>query len=351
MMAIELIRPLAATESDQETINLLSDSARRGAEVVRQLLIFGRGSDAPREVMDVLVVVREILRIVRETFPRNIKVVERIPERLPPSCAHPTQLYQALLNLCVNARDAMAAGGQLSLAAFPTELDEAFVRMNPGAQVGQYLVLSVTDTGTGIEPAIQEKIFDPFFSTKEHGKGTGLGLSTVIGIARSHGGFVAVSSQVGVGSEFRLFLPVAVEAIQPVPGQPQLPVAIEAGAGELILLVDDEAGIRLVLERVLAARGYRVITAESGTEAVEQTRRHQADLRAIVLDMMMPGIDGIAVIKAIREFAPLLPIVGCSGLHTYAAQIEKLDSPGVRFLRKPFPVAELLHALRQLMQA
>ncbi|MBI5688807.1 MAG: PAS domain S-box protein [Verrucomicrobia bacterium] len=349
MMSVELLRPLAVTPSDREVLRLLSDSARRGADVVRQLLLFSRGSDAPSGTLDVAALLKEILRMIRETFPRNLELSGQVPRDLRPVIGHATQVYQILLNLSVNACDAMPDGGKLTIEARNVELDEAFARANPDARVGRFVEIRVADTGCGIPAEIIDRIFDPFFTTKELGKGSGLGLSTVVGILKSHRGFVTVQSEVGDGTEFRVFLPVASSGPNQAPAETG--AATARGRGEKVLLVDDEASIRHVLGRALSDAGYEVLVASNGDEALRQARASSRELRAVILDMMMPGLDGLQVVRQLREFQPLLPIVACSGLDRYRDELAHLQLPGIRFLRKPFTVDVILENLRDGLDA
>ncbi len=349
MMSVELLRPLAVTEPDREVLRLMSDSARRGADVVRQLLLFGRGADAPSETMDLAKVLKEIVRMVRETFPRNIAIASQCPRDLWAVRGHATEIYQVLLNFCVNARDAMPQGGELSIDAANQHVDGALARQNPGAHAGRYVVLRVADTGVGIPADIIDRIFDPFFTTKELGKGTGLGLSTVVGIAKSHGGFVTVSSCEGRGTEFRVYLPVS--EVNQNGATPTSGGASWHGHGEQILVVDDEPAIRQVLSRALSENGYRVLVASNGAEALPLCVQHRTTLAAVVLDMMMPGIDGPQVIKLLREAAPALPVLACSGLHGYAASVEKLGLSRVVFVPKPIEIPRLMEHVRILIDA
>jgi nitrogen-specific signal transduction histidine kinase/ActR/RegA family two-component response regulator len=346
MMSVELLRPLAVRPEDREVIRLLSDSVRRGADVVRQLLLFGRGSEGPGETIEISTVFKEIIRMMRETFPRNLTIGGQISRDVWTVRGYPTQIYQILLNLCVNARDAMPTGGTLNVDACNRHLDAAAVRLQPGAKPGRYVELTVTDTGTGIPAEIVDKIFDPFFTTKERGQGSGLGLSTVLGIAKGFGGFVNVTSRVGAGSEFKVFLPASGDL-----GEATAETKTEAwrGHGETVLVVDDEEGIRMVVARLLIASGYRVLEAANGGNALILARAHRADLRAVVLDMMMPGLDGLQVVAALREFAPDLPIVACSGLDRYRDELVKQGFTRVCFLTKPILADSLRQALRALL--
>jgi CheY-like chemotaxis protein len=288
-------------------------------------------------------------KIIRETFPRNIQVSVDAPRDLWLVMGDVTQIHQALMNLCVNARDAMPEGGRITLAATNQPLDEAFAAMTSGARPGPHVCVSVTDTGAGIPPEIQDRIYDPFFTTKEIGKGTGLGLATVLGIMRGHGGFVRMNSQVGEGTRFELYFPASLESHTEVStNEPALP---PRAAGELILVVDDEAGVRKVIQRILERHGYQVVTASEGGEALAQFARYQKEIRVVITDMMMPGMDGPMVVRLLRQQQPQLPIIGMTGIG------RKADIKGLReedlslLLAKPFGGANLIETLHRILPA
>ena len=248
------------------------------------------------------------------------------------------------MNLCVNARDAMPQGGDLEIRVDSARLDERDARLAPEAKPGRYAVISVRDTGMGIPPQIIDKIFDPFFTTKEQGKGTGLGLPTSLGIVRSHGGFIDVSSEPGGGSRFKVYLPAldAVAEAAELEEQPEPP----AGEGELIMVVDDEEPIRRATQGMLEAFGYRVVTASDGGEACELYREKCDEISAVLTDMMMPVMDGAAVIAELRSLNPLLPIIASSGLAEAGKEEQALNLGAQKFLSKPYTPASLLWALR-----
>ncbi|MBI5766949.1 MAG: PAS domain S-box protein [Verrucomicrobia bacterium] len=347
LVATELLKPIAREAHEREVVQLVGDSARRGAEVVQQLLLFGRGSDTPRTVVDPAAVAREVERMMRETFPRNIAIRSAIPKDLWSMEADRTQLHQVLLNLCVNARDAMPRGGELLLSALNTHVDEAFAARHLGAKPGPHVALGVADTGTGIPAAIVDKIFDPFFTTKPLGQGTGLGLATVLGITRSHGGFISVDTTEGDGARFTVFLPARQSAA--------LQEATEAqwqqlsGHGELILLVDDEPTIRLVTEPALIKAGYRVVTAANGAEALAAFTRAAGEVRLVLSDVMMPVMDGPQLVHALRQLSPAMPIVLMSGLRDLSEDLEKRHGDRLRFIQKPFLIEAALRVVRELL--
>jgi CheY-like chemotaxis protein len=259
--------------------------------------------------------------------------------------ADPTQMHQVLLNLSLNARDAMPGGGILRLATENVELDEHYCRMHPESKPGTYAVISVADTGTGIKESDIPKIFEPFFTTKEIGKGTGLGLSTVAGIVKSHGGFINVYSEAGKGTTFKVHVPALTrtEALTPEERH-ELP----KGNGELILVVDDEMCIRDITKTSLESSGYNVITAGDGTEALSLYAEQKGDIKAVLTDMMMPFMDGAATIRALRKMNPHARIIAASGLASNegAADGVKADV----FLTKPYTAEKLLRALEKVLR-
>jgi CheY-like chemotaxis protein len=264
---------------------------------------------------------------------------------LHPALVDAHQLEGALLNLCLNARDAMPEGGRLEVSATNVSVDEALARANPGVALGTYVRVSVADTGTGIAPEIADRIFDPFFTTKPLGKGTGLGLSMVAGIVKNHGGFVQVESEPGRGAGFRLFFPAVEEKPAPTPPEPVLPSA--DGEGETILLIDDEPVVRTALQMLLQRGGYRVIVAADGREAWEEFDRHRAQITLAISDMMLPDIPGIEVVRELRRRAPALPVVAISGMMASGAFDELLTfEPRIACLAKPVAPAVLLDAVR-----
>jgi two-component system cell cycle sensor histidine kinase/response regulator CckA len=254
-------------------------------------------------------------------------------------------LHQVLLNLCVNARDAMPGGGRLSIFAANVTLDAAFAGANIDAKPGPHVMLQVTDSGTGIPADVIERIFEPFYTTKDVSKGTGLGLSTSLAIVKSHGGFIQVDGSPGIGATFRVYLPAqAAAAMDPArPATAELP----RGHGELILVVDDEAPVRYVTRRMLEAFGYRVALAEDGAQAVAVYTEQKDQIAAVITDMMMPVMDGPATIRALRDMRADVRIIAASGLHGRASEAHASAITSVRhFLAKPYTAGELLTALK-----
>jgi PAS domain S-box-containing protein len=348
LMALPLLRSPLAPEQRNHIIDTLEQSVKRGANIVQQVLTFARGVAVQRVLVQLRHLLREVTRIAEETFPRDIHIRTDVPASLWPFLGDPTQIHQVLLNLAVNARDAMPAGGQLSFTARNVELRDTRQFLDFELPPGRYASVAIADTGTGIPPEIVERIFEPFFTTKPAGKGTGLGLSTVLGIIKSHGGLVEVQSQIGVGSTFAVYLPAA--PVEAAPDRTDPAALLPQGHGELILLVDDEPGILHVSRSTLEANGYHVVTARDGREAVATLSHQGPAVKAVVTDLMMPYMDGLALTASLRKQYPALPVIATTGLlnppneEDRASQLQAL---GVKhLLRKPFQAEELLSVLQ-----
>ncbi|SKA92254.1 PAS domain S-box-containing protein [Prosthecobacter debontii] len=347
MMAIDLLKMRMTDQISQDILATISQSAQRGAEMVNQVLSFARGMEGRRMDVHAHMLIRDIEKIARDTFPKNIQIVTDYHESLWPVVGDPTQLHQVLLNLCVNARDAMPDGGRISVSAKNERLDENYAAMNLDATPGPYLVFHVTDTGSGIPPAIIEQIFDPFFTTKELGKGTGLGLSTSLAIVKSHGGFIRVTSEQGRGSSFSLYLPAREQSGQMV--EEMQVEELSRGRGETILVVDDELTIREITQQTLQAFGYKVLLAADGAEAVTLYAQHKGVVSIVLTDMMMPVMDGPATIKVLRKMTPSLKIIAASGISTQDS-VTRAANEGVKhFVAKPYTADSLLKVLRDCL--
>ena len=347
LMTATLLRESVSDPGSRAMLGTIETCAQRGADIIKQLLTFARGDSSPRVLFPLSGVLNELDRLIRETFPRNIRLQINAPGHLWPVLGDATQIHQALMNLCVNARDAMPTGGTLTLAAENLTLDDAFAAVTPNAKPGTYVCVSVTDTGAGIPPENLDRIFEPFFTTKEIGKGTGLGLASVLGIARGHNGFVRVKSRVAQGTMFELYLPASPETKAAGPGDAAAPPP--RGHGELILVVDDEVSVRRVIQQALERYGYRVITAAEGAAALALFAQHRAEVRAVVTDMMMPDMDGPALVQGLRHDAPRLPILGMTGLAERAV-VKGLDALDLAVvLIKPFVGNEMLAALSRAL--
>ncbi|WP_193198337.1 response regulator [Nostoc sp. MG11] len=330
-------------ERHQQMFKIIETNAKRGAALVKQVLQFARGDKGKRTIVQISHLFLEIEQIVKGTFPKSIEFYTNINPEIWPVIGDATQLHQLLVNLVVNARDAMPDGGTLSLCVENLFIDEHYARINLDAHVGPYLVISVTDTGTGMTSEIVDRIFEPFFTTKEIGKGTGLGLSTVRGIIKSHGGFVNVYSKVGKGTEFKVFLP-AVEAMT-TPLAENLELL--KGNSECILVVDDETKILETTKITLQAFNYKVFTASNGIEAMAVYAQHQDEISVVLMDIMMPSMDGALTIRVLQKFNPLVKIIAISGL---VPDDNLVNSAGVKaFISKPYTTRELLQTLDSIL--
>ncbi len=348
LMSIELLRLELERQEKDEILDTIESSARRGAEMVGQVLSFARGVEGRRLSVQVKHLVRDVAKIASETFPRNIEIRAEVPSNLPPVLGDPTQIHQVLLNLSVNARDAMPRGGTLTFSAQNVVLDDQYAGLSPEAKPGRHVLIQVEDTGTGIPPEILEKVFDPFFTTKEPGKGTGLGLSTSLAIVRSHGGFIRAYSEPGTGSRFRVYLPATESTTEPAP---VADVVLPRGDGEVVLVVDDEASVRHITRQTLEAFGYRVILAGDGAEALAVYASRRTEIALVLTDMMMPVMDGPATIRVLTKMDPSVRIIAASGL-TANGSVTRVANSGVRhFLPKPYTAETLLRTVREVLDA
>jgi two-component system, cell cycle sensor histidine kinase and response regulator CckA len=339
LLAIEL---LSKGEDDRLKLDILrtiEDSAQRGARMVRQVLSFARGVDGDRVELDVTRLITDVLRIAAETFPRDIRLLTEFSATSGRVRGDETQLHQVLMNLLVNARDAMPAGGTIICSTDDHVVDGRGAAGTPGVPPGRYVVVQVTDDGHGMSRAVADRIFEPFFTTKRQGEGTGLGLPTSLAIVASHGGQLLVQSEPGRGTTFQVYLPtpgVSERSSVSVPAKDP-----PRGNGELVLVVDDEASIRTLMQQTLRTAGYRVMTARDGAEAVAIYRRQRDDIALVITDLMMPVMGGSAAIEALRTIDPAVHVIASSGL------VEPLrDGVGAdgleHLLPKPFTTEQLL---------
>jgi PAS domain S-box-containing protein len=350
MMAVPLLRMDLPGTDRAKMLATVEISVQRGASLVARLLTFGRGVEGERRHLKPAQLVHEIARIAEDTFPKNISIEDESAPDVWPIRADVTQLNQVLLNLCVNARDAMPNGGRLAVGADNVELDENAARMTPGASARRYVVIRVSDNGTGIPPEIMDKIFDPFFTTKEVGKGTGLGLAMVAGIIKNHGGFLTVKSQPGQGTAFLVHLPATTEDESNVASPRASPPP--RGNGELILLVDDEEGIRETVRHTLAHHGYQVLTAVDGA-AGTAVYASRPDIRVVITDLEMPVMDGVMMIRVLRRINPKLKVLVSSGAtssSTLKRRRAELSALGIdSILVKPYDAAKILGEVHRLL--
>lgn len=347
LMSVEMLQINAPDKETARWLSMIRENAERGADLVKQVLTFARGMDGERVSVQVKHILKDLIVVLNETFPKSVQVKFDIAPDLRPISADPTQIHQVLMNTCLNARDAMASGGTLRLTAENVDIDEDYARMNPDARKGPHILVVVEDSGVGMSADVVKRIFDPFFTTKELGKGTGLGLSTALTIVKGHSGFLNVYSEPGKGSRFSIYLP-AIEkesdaaALEDIPSYP-------TGNGELILVVDDEDNIREITKATLEKFGYRVLTATDGTDAIVVFAQNSGEIKLLLTDMAMPFLDGPGTIRAVKRIKPAIKVVAMSGL-TNVEQTAELELLAVNaFLTKPYTAEKLLTTLAAVL--
>ncbi len=348
LMTAPLLRGRVADPEDVAMLETIESCAKRGANILRQLLTFAKGTPGARIPIPLRNLLREVELIIRETFPREIQILMEMPSGIWPVVGDAVQLHQALMNLCLNARDAMPDGGTLTLEVRNVTVDAAFAAMTHEANPGPHACLSVKDTGTGIAPENLSRIFEPFFTTKEIGKGSGLGLPSVLGIVRGHQGFVRVSTALGRGTTFELYFPALPEGKPASPSGRDVPAA--RGAGECVLVVDDEPAVIDGLRRVLMGHGYRVLSASHGAEGLALFAQHRDEIRVILTDMMMPVMNGPALVNAVYSIDRSVPIIGMTGLpdEQHVKGLENLSLAAM--MAKPFSGDKVLRLLDLILR-
>ena len=324
---------LGGSPEASKYVETIERSAQRGAELAAKLLSAAKQSPAPSGPVDVNDLVDETLELLERTFYKKVRIRKRLDPAVRPLIADAGQLQQVILNLCVNARDAMPEGGVLTVETKVSKEDAK-------------LRLSVEDTGMGMEPSTMERLFEPFFSTKGE-EGTGLGLAVVYGIVKSHGGDVRVKSSQGKGARFDIFLPIK-WAEERAAGEPQ-PEPIE-GSGELILLVDDELVLRQLGKEILEGYGYRVEAVSSGQEAVAFLRSADENVSLVILDLVMPGLDGVETYRRLRAIDAEVPVLLSSGLTAEETVQQVLRKGASGFIAKPYAIRDLTQAVSMALK-
>lgn len=348
LISVQLLKEKYPVAHDDRVISIIESNVIRGSELIKKLLMFTRGVEGKYEKLNPADQVKEISNIIFSTFPKNINLVTDVPADIWNVKGDTTQIYQVLLNLCVNARDAMPKGGTLTIELENVIFHEDYVFRVQSSPAGNYVAFRITDTGNGIPSDIIDKIFDPFFTTKELDKGTGLGLSTVSAIVKSHGGVVNVYSEPGKGTQFRIYIPALISDFTSKTEETPEKTALQ-GTGECILIVDDEEPIRHILKEVLHNYGYSVLEADSGISGIAMFSKHQNEIKAVISDVSMPSMDGIMMIRAIREINHKIKVIFMSGLPE-KQQFESLtDIKYDAFLIKPYRSQKLLSVLKEIL--
>jgi len=342
-----LLDELPAEDPKRQDVEEIRAAAARAATLTRQLLAFSRRQVLQPVVLDVNTLVRTLDRMLQRLIGEDVKLETRLAPSLAAVRADPGQLEQVIMNLAVNARDAMPRGGRLTIETADVVLDEAYARQHPGAKAGPQVLLAVTDTGTGMDAETRSHIFEPFFTTKGLGQGTGLGLSTVYGIVQQSGGHIAVYSEPGRGTSFKIYLPQVPDA---VPGAEALSAQIPAAGGrETVLLAEDDPAVRDVTSEILAQRGYRVLRAPDGQSALEIARSHAGEIPLLVTDIVMPGMTGPELATALQAERPGVRVLYMSGYTDDSVVRHGVLAEGMPYLQKPFTPDALARKVRELL--
>lgn len=347
LMSVEMLQMEDAAGANSRWLSMIRENAERGAALIKQVLSFARGMEGERVSVQLKHIIKDLVNVLAETLPRSIEIRFNIDPELWVITADANQIHQVLMNTCINARDAMPDGGSINIKAENVVIDENYSRMNPSSKPGPYVMVVVDDTGTGMKSEVLDRIFDPFFTTKEVGKGTGLGLSTTLMIVKSHDGFLNVYSEVGKGTRFTIYFPVAPGEAGEISssGETTLP----AGNGELILVVDDEAMIREIARATLERFGYEIVTAKNGKEALDILSGGEMTVSIVITDLAMPVMDGSQLVRNIRDAGLNIPILAMSGFvePDQAADMRSMSVDTV--LDKPFTAEVLLTAIRKAL--
>lgn len=333
-------------ERNKFLLKMVEDNSKRGAQLVKQITSFAKGIEGDRVRIQLAHIINEVSAIINSSFSKSIEISTDISTQLWTVEAQPTQIHQLLMNLCINARDAMPQGGRLTIKAENKFINEDYISINPEAKLGNYVAITIADTGCGIPQDILERIFEPFFTTKQSGKGTGLGLSTTIGIVKSHGGFINVSSQVNKGSKFEIYLPAINHNLEL---KKTSDLHIEDGNGELIIVIDDEEYVREIIKNTLESHSYRIFAAADGFKAVSYYTQHKHEVSLILIDIEMPSIDGFRIIKLLQRMNPDVKIIAISGLSANRQLLETNTIKVQGFLSKPYTVRELLELIKDVL--
>jgi CheY-like chemotaxis protein len=344
-----LLRELPPGDPSRESAEEIRQAGNRAAALTQQLLAFSRRQVLEPRVLDLNAVITGMERMLRRVIGEDVELTTALDPELWRTRADPGQIEQAILNLVVNARDAMPRGGRLTLETANVELDEKFAGYYATVHPGPHVMLAVSDTGVGMDADLQARLFEPFFTTKEHGKGTGLGLSTTYGIVKQSGGSIWVYSEPGHGTTFKIYLPRCEE---PLEDRTAPPPARDAAPGtEFVLLVEDEPEVRRLVEKLLRLKGYRVLSAASPAEAIAISKRHEAPIELLLTDVIMPGMNGRELSRVLAASRPRMRVLYMSGYTDAAMSQQGILPQGTAFLSKPFTPEALARKVREVLDS
>lgn len=346
--AILLLEDMDPNDPLREEVSEIQRAGESAAKLTRQLLAFSRKEAINAVVLDVNEVIRDTQKLLQRTIGENIDLVVDLAGDLARTKLDPGQLEQVLLNLAINARDAMAGGGTLSIRSFDATMDAAFCSQHPGAYPGDYVCVEVCDTGTGMTEEVRARLFEPFFTTKQRGVGTGLGLATVYGVVKQADGYIDVGSIVGEGSSFTVYLRTTMEQADEISPSSDRPEA--KNGNKTVLVAEDAEGVRRIVDRLLSRNGFEVLSAANGDKAVSLAESHEGPIHVLLTDIIMPGMSGKDLARTFRDLYPHSAVIFMSG---YTEDVidphDLLD--GVTLLRKPFKESELIDAVRGALGA
>jgi two-component system cell cycle sensor histidine kinase/response regulator CckA len=347
-IGLDLLRENPHSEKENNIFKIIETSAERATNMVKNILTFSRGAKVGMTIIQPDSVLQEIEQLIIKTFPKRIQIKTNIPNNLWAVSCDPTQLHQALLNLCINSRDAMPNGGLLDIRAenLVIDLDTGYSQLN--IKSDEYVCINISDTGSGISQEIMERIFDPFFTTKEIGKGTGLGLSTTASLIKSHGGSIKVESELGKGSRFKIYLPAVptLELLKKESKQTKIP----GGHGEIILIIDDELSIREITRQTLEMYGYKVLAAADGVEGTAIFAQDKEIISLALIDMVMPFMDGFQTLQVLRRINPKVKVIIISGSAEPENSNEYADLRNEIFIQKPYTAEQLLIEVANMLK-
>src|SRR5438552_3941148 len=336
-----------ATDPRRVDVEEIRKAGSRAADLTRQLLAFSRSQVLEPKVLDPNVMVADMDKLLRRLIGEDVELRTILAPDVGAVRADPGQLEQVIVNLAVNARDAMPKGGKLTIETANAELDASYVRQHEPVRPGAYVMLAVSDTGVGMDAATKARIFEPFFTTKPKGKGTGLGLATVYGIVKQSGGYIWAYSEPGRGTSFKIYLPRVEDAAAPARLTPATTPSLRGS--ETILLVEDQEEVRRLVRRVLEARGYTVLVAASGAEALQVAATHAGPIQLLVTDVIMPAMSGREVGLLVAAARPEAKVLYLSGYADESIVHHGVLEPGIAFLQKPFTAEGLARKVREVL--
>lgn len=347
MMSVDMLRLRSSDPEFVRWLDVIKENSTRGADLIKQVLTFARGVEGDKVSVQIKYILKDLIKVLEETFPKSIEIRKDIEPGLWTISADATQIHQVMMNLCVNARDAMPSGGWLGVSADNVTLDANYARMNVDARAGSFVRITVSDNGVGMSREVQTRIFDPFFTTKDIGKGTGLGLATANTIVKSHGGFINVYSETDRGTQFSVYFPADDAEEEPATIEPA--AAIPRGNGELLLIVDDEENIRAILRETLEQLGYSVTAAVDGAEGLAEYAKRSEEIAVVLTDIAMPVMDGTAMIRTIKKMYPDTKMIAMSGLMNpdQSAELRRLNVNS--YLAKPFTAETLANTIAAVL--